>query len=179
MCSAVFMGMLCLFLFSCHQEKKGTRLTDNQDRIIKVNAVVNCSVNTAFNYFIDNNLLSKWLAVTADVELIEGGKYELFWSPENLDPTNNSTYGCKVLAFERPHYLMFEWRGNADQKMFMNNVRPLTMVTVLFTSLGEKKTKITLLHTGWRQGTEWEAAREHFIKAWAAALNQLESILLL
>jgi len=151
-------------------------MNDIPDKIITVHAVLNCPIDEAFSYFADNNLLTKWLTMKADVEMKEGGKYELFWTPDDPDLTNNSTYGCKVLSFDRPYYINIEWRGNAEQKSFMNNVRPLTNVTIIFSQLAATKTKVTLLHTGWRQDENWEAARQYFIKAWTAAFQQLETI---
>lgn len=146
------------------------------DKIITVNAILNCTIDSAFSYFTENGLLTKWLTVKADVEMKEGGKYELFWTPDDPDPTNNSTYGCKVLAVERPYYFNIEWTGNIDQKGFMNNVRPLTNVTVFFTPVANTETKVTLVHTGWRPGAEWESARQYFINAWRGALNQLQAL---
>jgi len=169
-----------LFLISLTftgQEIQGRNLNSMQnasDKIITENIILNCPIDSAFNYFADNDLLTKWLTTKADVEMQVGGKYELFWTPEDPDPTNNSTYGCKVLAVERPFYFSIEWMGNAEQKNFMNNVRPLTNVTVLFSQVDNNKTKVILIHTGWRQGENWEAARQYFIKAWAGALKQLE-----
>jgi len=150
---------------------------DTQDKIVTVTTVLNCSSYHAFDYFTNPSLLTKWLTEEADVELKEGGKYELFWTPQDPDKTNNSTYGCKILAFEQPYYLNFEWRGNADQKNFMNNVRPLTNVTVLFIKLENRKTKVTLIHTGWRQCENWELARQYFVKAWTGAFKQLEDLI--
>ncbi|NOU19833.1 MAG: SRPBCC domain-containing protein [Bacteroidales bacterium] len=121
---------------------------DTTDKIIAITAILNCSADTAFNYFVSNAHLEKWLTIKADVELKESGKYELFWSPDDPDRTNNSTFGCKILSFEKPNYLNFEWRGNSEQKEFMNNVRPLTNVTVIFSKLDKEKTKVTVLHTG-------------------------------
>ncbi|MFZ1080342.1 MAG: SRPBCC domain-containing protein [Candidatus Kryptoniota bacterium] len=51
--------------------------TDAHDNIITVKTILNCSIDTAFNYFADSKLLTKWLTQKADVELKEGGKYEL------------------------------------------------------------------------------------------------------
>lgn len=151
-------------------------MTDKQDKIITVNVILNCPIDTAFNYFSDNNLLTKWLTVKADVEMKEGGKYELFWTPEDPEPTNNSTFGCKVLAIDFPHYFNIEWRGNTEQKEIMNNARPLTNVTVLFSQLDRTKTKVAIIHTGWRPGDNWEMARQYFINAWTGAFKKLESI---
>lgn len=151
-------------------------IQDMADKIINMNVILNCTTDSAFDYFVNNDLLTIWLTNKADVEMKVGGKYELFWTPQDPDPTNNSTYGCKILAVERPYYLTVEWRGNADQKEFMNNVRPLTNVTVLFTQINNKQTKVTLIHTGWRQDDNWEAARQYFIKAWTGAFKNLEEL---
>jgi uncharacterized protein YndB with AHSA1/START domain len=152
-------------------------MKEQQDPIINLSAVLNCSPERAFDFFVDGNLLTQWLTEKAVVELIPGGKYELFWSPDDPDLTNESTYGCKILAFERGQFLNVEWRGNSAHKHFMNHVRPLTNVTVMFFKLDSSRTKVTLLHTGWRQDEHWEAARMFFIQAWTGAFQQLESLL--
>lgn len=149
---------------------------DSTDKIITVTAFLNCSPEVAFGYFSENELLEKWLTAKADVVMEPGGKFELFWTPNDPDLTNNSTYGCKVLAVDQPNYLNIEWKGNAEQKSFMNSVRPLTNVTFIFTKIDNTRTKVTLVHTGWRPGEEWEAARLYFIKAWSGALKELQTL---
>jgi uncharacterized protein YndB with AHSA1/START domain len=146
------------------------------DKIIVQTALLNCSTDKAFEMFTENKMLESWLTTKADVELKVGGKYELFWTPDDPDPTNNSTYGCKVLAVDQPNFFNIEWAGNAEQKEFMNSERPLTNVTILFTKLDGNQTKVTLIHTGWRQDEKWEAARQYFIKAWSGAFKQLEKL---
>ena len=173
----IIIGLLALTILSSEvksQTDNSKSIQNMSDKIIISNAILNCTIGTAFNFFSENDLLTKWLTNKADVEMKEGGKYELFWTPEDPDPTNNSTYGCKVLAVERPIYFIIEWMGNAEQKSFMNNVRPLTNVIVLFSQLDKNKTRVILIHTGWRQGENWETARQYFTKAWAGALKQLE-----
>jgi hypothetical protein len=147
------------------------------DKIITVRATLNCRIDDAFTYFSRNHLLTEWLTVQADVEMKEGGKYELFWTPDDPDPTNNSSYGCKVLSVDPPFYFNVEWMGNAEQKEYMNTVRPLTNVTVMFWSLDSEHTKVTLIHTGWRQGKRWEEARKFFTSAWQGAFNKLEDLI--
>lgn len=150
---------------------------DHKDPIIAQRAILHCPADIAFNHFVIESLLTSWLTKKANVELRVLGRYELYWTPDDPDKPNNSTHGCKILAFDRPHFLNFEWRGNAEQKEFMNNVRPLTNVTVLFNELGPGKTKVTLLHTGWRQGEKWDWARKYFVSAWSGAFRQLESLI--
>lgn len=146
------------------------------DRVIKVSTELNCSTENAFDFFAKNERLVEWLAPKADVEMVEGGKYELFWSPDDNDMTNNSTYGCRVLAVDRPYYFSIEWKGTKDHKSFMNYVSPLTNVTVVFSGLSDGRTRVSLVHTGWRQGTDWESAYQFFVHAWTGAFIGLEKL---
>lgn len=83
----------------------------------------------------------------ADVEPKVGGKYELFWNPE--DKENDSTIECKVLALHLNKFLSFEWKGPKQFRHFMNDVRPLTNVVIAFVPYVEG-TEVHLLHNGWR-----------------------------
>jgi uncharacterized protein YndB with AHSA1/START domain len=140
------------------------------DRIIYQSTTIECKPIEAFEFFTLDNHLEKWLTKVADVEPKVGGKYELFWNPE--DKQNDSTIGCKILAIVDGKLLCFEWKGPKQFKHFMNTVRPLTEVTVFFLSDPEG-TEIHLLHTGWRDSREWDEARRWFVKAWKMALEEL------
>jgi len=137
---------------------------------------LNCKSTSAFDYFTKLHLLIKWLTVKAHTELKQGGAYDLFWTPQDPDSTNNSIYSCKILALEKPYYLNVEWKGNKDHKRFMNNVQPLTNVTFIFSQKKESKTKVTILHTGWRDDDKWNEARKFFTNAWTVALKKLEAL---
>lgn len=144
------------------------------DKIIYHSINLNCNPNKAFKFFTVNKHLEKWLTEVADVEPKVGGKYELFWNPE--DRENDSTIGCKVLAISAGKFLCCEWKGPKQLKHFMNNVRPLTNVVVFFIPQIEG-TEVHLLHTGWRDTAEWEEARQWFDKAWAMTLTKLQTML--
>jgi uncharacterized protein YndB with AHSA1/START domain len=143
------------------------------DPIITQSANLNTTAEEAFKMFTENELLESWLTLKADVAPEPGGKFELFWEPD--DPENNSTIGCKVLAVESPHFISFEWKGPKQYKHFMNDAQPLTNVTVTFTPI-EKGTKVTLIHTGWRDTANWEEARHYFVNAWDGAFRKLEKL---
>lgn len=148
--------------------------SNSPDPVIHQTADLKSSVEEAFNYFTEPDKITQWLTQKAEIEPRVGGKYELFWTPEDPDPENNSTFGCRIQAIDPPNFIHFEWKGNAEQKHFMNCVQPLTQVSVTFTGISENQTRINLLHSGWRQGSEWESARQYFINAWNGALKQLE-----
>ena len=147
------------------------------DKILHLSTQVNCGVSEAFRMFTVNEMLESWLTVAADVEAKPGGRYELFWDPDNRE--NNSTIGCKITAMKKDKFIAFEWKGPTQFKHFMNNIVPLTHVVVFFIPYSEDNeqcTEVHLLHSGWGESTEWEEARTWFDKAWQAAFDRLQKL---
>ena len=144
------------------------------ENIILIKEEIDCDRETAFNLFTKNELLERWLTEKADVDPKVGGKYELFWVPENRE--SNSTIGCKITGMDRDKFISFDWKGPVDFELFMNSADPLTHVIVLFSQneSDSNKTVIHLFHTGWRNDSEWQKARNYFDKAWAIALQTLK-----
>ena len=146
------------------------------DKIIYQVANLKCNQKKAFEMFTINKHLEKWLTTLANVEPKVGGKFELFWNPE--DKENDSTIGCKIIGIEPDRFLAFEWKGPKQFKHFMNNTDPLTHVVVFFISCKVDKsnafTEVHLIHTGWRSSQEWQEARLWFEKNWKNAFQELK-----
>ncbi|MHA2280593.1 MAG: SRPBCC family protein [Promethearchaeota archaeon] len=144
------------------------------ENIIQLKVEVDCDINTAFDMFTQNKLLESWLTAKAEVDPKVGGKFELFWVPENRE--HDSTIGCKITGIEKNKFLSFGWKGPQQYESFMNFADPLTHV-IAFLSQEKKpsnKTVIHLLHTGWRNTPEWQEARDWFEKAWINAFEVLK-----
>ena len=141
------------------------------DKIIHLIATLKCDSHQAYEMFTVNAKRTSWLTRIAEVEPVVGGKYELFWRPE--DRENDSTIGCKVTAVQADQMISFEWRSSAQFKHFANHVDPLTHVVVFFMPDGDM-TNVHLVHSGWRSTPEWEEARQWQEKAWGMALEVLE-----
>ena len=144
------------------------------NRIIHDSVRLQCDIRRAFEMFTVNEHIQSWLAPLADVEAVEGGKYELFWDPD--DRESNSTIGCRVTAIESGKFLSFEWKGPEQFRHFMNNAEPLTHVVVFLIPCTEGSTPCTevhVIHSGWGISAEWEEARLWFERAWSNAFEQL------
>lgn len=147
------------------------------NKIIAQKARLHCSLERAFAMFIDNEQIQTWLTRIADVEPEVGGRYELFWDPD--DPEQDGTRGCKITAIEPEALLAFEWKG-PRQFDFMNEVDPLTHVAVFFAPCNEVLTPCTdiyLLHTGWGTTKDWDEARRYCARAWEDAFARLEALI--
>ncbi len=143
-------------------------------KIIYRSILLHCDVHRAFEMFTVNKLLQSWLTMVADVEPVVGGKYELFWNPE--DRENDSTIGCKVTAIEEGKFLSFEWKGPKQFQHFMNDADPLTHVVVFFIPSIEgstPSTEVHLIHSGWGSSLEWEQARLWFERVWSDTFEEL------
>ena len=146
-------------------------------KILHHSVRLNCDTHRAYEMFTVNKLLQTWLTKLADVEPEVGGKYELFWDPE--DKENNSTIGCKITAIEQDKLLAFDWKGPVQYKHFMNNADPLTQVVVSFVPYEDGTSscaEVHVIHTGWRNSSEWEEARKYFERAWSNALEELRKV---
>lgn len=144
------------------------------DKIIYYSIDLKSDLKTTFDMFTNNKMLETWLTSVADVEQTVGGKYELFWDPNNLE--DNSTIGCRITGIKPYHFISFEWRSPKQFKHFANKADPLTHVVVFFIPT-KQGTEVNLVHSGWRKSSEWEEARIWQEKAWAVAFKALEKCL--
>jgi len=142
-------------------------------KIIQIEIELNCDISRAFELFTVNEKLESWLPEKAEVEPKVGGKYELFWDPQNREI--NSTIGCKITSIKKDKFLSFEWKGPERFQSFLNFCDPLTHVVVVFSSSSydPHSTTLFLFHSGWRDGPEWQKAQDYFEKAWSGALTSL------
>ncbi len=148
----------------------------NMDKILYHVINLHTDAKNAFRMFIENEQIQTWLCPTADIEPLAGGKYELFWNPE--DREYDSTIGCRITAIEPNKFLSFEWKGPKQFNHFMNNADPLTHVVVFFIPREKgndsiSSTDVHLIHTGWRNSAEWDEARSWFERAWNEAFRVL------
>ena len=143
------------------------------ENIILIKMEMDSDIHNVFNMFTVNELLEEWLTEKADIEPEVGGKYELFWEPENREI--NSTIGCKITGIEEDRFISFEWKGPVQFQSFMNSVDPLTHVIIFFIPSSDVpiKTTIYLFHVGWRKSPEWQQARNYFDKVWRNVLREL------
>ena len=141
------------------------------NKIIHCKVKLKCDTKYAFEMFTKNELISTWLCKYADIEPVINGKYELFWD-DNKEI--NSTIGCKITAIEPSRLLCFEWKGSLEFSEFMNYSDPLTHVCVLFSQENNDSCEVNLIHSGWKDGENWETARKWFENCWNNLLNVLQ-----
>lgn len=129
------------------------------------------SADAAFKYFIDAEKLVQWLAYEAITDPYVDGRYELYWEPD--EDHQNSTAGCRITVFEKPYLIGFDWKGPRSLDSVMNQIDPLTHVSVFLYPLAPERVRVVLQHSGFGQSEEWKPARMFFDRAWDLALQRL------
>ena len=77
----------------------------------------------------------------------------------------------RVMALQPKKMLSFDW--NAPPHLPEARAQR-TFVVVRFAALDDKTTRVTLHHTGWGDGGQWDQAYAYFDKAWGSVLGNLK-----
>lgn len=106
--------------------------------------------------------LRSFFAPGAEVEPWPDGRYELYFMPE-APPGMRGADGMRVLAVQPERMLTFSW--NAPPSLPLAR-QQRTFVTVRLWPSKEGTTRVRLVHAGWGEGGEWDAAWSYFERAW-------------
>ena len=77
----------------------------------------------------------------------------------------------RFLALQPPRMLSFTW--NAPPSLPQAREQR-TFVVIRFQPVSERETRVTLHHTGWGDGGEWDKAYAYFDRAWGNVLGNLK-----
>jgi uncharacterized protein YndB with AHSA1/START domain len=102
------------------------------------------------------------------VELRPNGPYELYFLTENADG-DQGTEESRIIAYQEERMLSFTWRNTPYWE-----IRPFfTHVIVTLEPVGENRTRVRLVQSGFGDGGEWDTAYSYFDAAWSRVLNRL------
>lgn len=139
---------------------------------IHAEVVVKASPETVFKLWTTNEGVKKFFGLDAEIEKRVGGKYSIYFDPKDR---RLSSEGARILRYEPPNFLSFEWRGKPE--MIEMNAQPFpTWVEVQFESAEGNSTHITLDHYGFGEGGTWDPAYQFFSEAWPSVLNKLATL---
>tara|TARA_R110002073_G_scaffold38749_8_gene110997 strand:- start:18765 stop:19277 length:513 start_codon:yes stop_codon:yes gene_type:complete len=105
------------------------------------------------------------------IEMEPGGRYEVYFAVD-APVGQRGSEGTHVLGFQPERMLTITWA----LPPYMPEVRAhLTPLTLTFEPLSDTRTRVTILHSGWGQGGQWDQARAYFATNWPAVLDLMKS----
>ena len=124
------------------------------ERAIEKEVVVNATLDQAWEAWTTREGIRSFFAPDAVVEPRVGGAFHIHMDPGGA-PGMKGADEMRVMALQPKKMLSFDW--NAPPHLPEARAQR-TFVVVRFAALDDKTTRVTLHHTGWGEGGQWDQA---------------------
>ncbi|MGD2166162.1 MAG: SRPBCC domain-containing protein [Anaerolineae bacterium] len=132
------------------------------ERVIRETVTVDAPIDAVWDVWTTETGIRSFFAPAGNVGLRVGGPYEILFDPD-APPGERGAEGMRVLAFQPKAMLSFTWTAPPH----LSEVRgQLTHVLMRLRKLADGRTQVTLTHSGWGEGGQWDEAFEYFERAW-------------
>lgn len=145
--------------------------TTAAERAIDKEVLVPAGVDAVWQAWTTNEGLASFFAPEAVVEARVGGPFHIHMDPK-AQPGSRGADDMRILAIQPKKMLSFDW--NAPPHLPQAR-QQRTFVIVRLAPVDAKSTRVTLHHTGWGEGGEWDQAYQYFDRAWVQVLGGLKT----
>lgn len=139
------------------------------ERAIDKQIVVAASLDQAWEAWTTREGIVSFFAPDAKIEARVGGAFQIYIDP-GAPVGSKGADDMRFLALQPRRMLSFDW--NAPPSLPQARAQR-TFVVVRFEPLTDKATRVSLHHTGWGDGGEWDQAYAYFDRAWGNVLANL------
>jgi uncharacterized protein YndB with AHSA1/START domain len=140
------------------------------ERSIDKEVVVQATLDQAWAAWTTREGITSFFAPDARIEPRVGGAFQVYMDP-GAPAGQKGADDMRFMALQPKKMISFDW--NAPPHLAEARAQR-TFVIVRFEPLGETSTRITLHHTGWGEGGEWDKAHAYFDRAWGGVLGNLK-----
>ena len=133
-----------------------------EERAIEIEMVLDANVERVWDTWTTEEGVRSFFAPDCNIDLRVDGLYEIYFAPD-APPGRRGADGMRILVLEPKKRFAFTWNAPLDQPWVRAQ---RTHVTLHFESLGERQTRMRLVHGGWGTGADWDRAFEYFEAAW-------------
>ena len=156
----VFAGLLCA----------AALLSQAAERAIEKEVVVRATLDEAWAAWTTREGVVSFFAPDAVIDPRVGGAFHIHIDP-GAQPGAKGADDMRFMALQPKKMLSFDW--NAPPHLPEARAQR-TFVVVRFAAVDDKNTKVTLHHTGWGEGGEWDKTYAYFDRAWGGVLSNLK-----
>ena len=140
------------------------------ERAIVKEVVVAASPQQAWDAWTTREGIVSFFAPDARIEPRVGGAFAIYIDPQ-AEPGMKGADDMRFMALQPPRMLSFDW--NAPPSLPEARAQR-TFVVVRIEPVAEGQTRVTLTHTGWGDGGEWDKAYAYLDRAWGNVLGNLK-----
>lgn len=141
------------------------------ERALDKEVTVPAGVDAVWQAWTTSEGIKTFFAPDAVVEPRVGGAFQIYIDP-GAEPGSKGADDMRILAIQPKKMLSFDW--NAPPSLPQAR-QQRTFVIVRLYPVDAKTTRVTLHHTGWGDGGEWDQAYQYFDRAWGTVLAGLKT----
>ena len=140
------------------------------ERAIEKSVVVDATLDEVWDSWTTRDGVVAFFAPDARIEPHVGGAFNIYIDP-TAEPGSKGADDMRFMALQPKKMLSFDWSAPPH----LPEARAQrTFVVLRFDPVSDRQTRVTLHHTGWGDGGEWDKAYAYFDKAWAGVLASLQ-----
>ena len=140
------------------------------ERAIDKEMVVPATLDAAWAAWTTREGIVSFFAPDAVVDAKVGGPFQIYINPYG-EPGMKGADDMRFLAVQPKQMITFDWNAPPS---WPEARAQRTFVIVRFIVIDDKNTKVTLHHTGWGNGGEWDKTFTYFDRAWGNVLANLK-----
>ena len=140
------------------------------ERAIDKSIDVPATLDEAWAAWTTREGIVSFFAPDAEIDARVGGAFHIHIDP-GAPTGSKGADDMRFMALQPKQMLSFDW--NAPPHLPEARAQR-TFVIVRFEPLGERLTRVSLHHTGWGTGGEWDKAHAYFDRAWVNVLGNLK-----
>ena len=140
------------------------------ERSLDKEVIINADLDQAWRSWTTREGITAFFAPDAQIDPKVGGAFHIYIDP-GAEPGFKGADDMRFMALQPKQMISFDWNAPPSQPEIRGQ---RTFVIVRFTPVDATHTKVTLHHTGWGDGPEWDKTYGYFDKAWGFVLGNLK-----
>jgi uncharacterized protein YndB with AHSA1/START domain len=140
------------------------------ERAIDKTIEIAATLDQAWDAWTTREGITSFFAPDAVIDPRVGGAFSIHFDP-GAAPGSKGADDMRFMALQPKKMISFDW--NAPPHLREARAQR-TFVVVRFEPLGDKATRVSLHHTGWGDGGEWDKTYAYFDRAWGSVLANLK-----
>jgi uncharacterized protein YndB with AHSA1/START domain len=141
------------------------------ERAIDKDVVINATLDQAWQAWTTREGIVSFFAPDATIDARVGGAFQIYIDP-GAPAGSKGADDMRYMALQPQKMISFDW--NAPPSLPHARAQR-SFVIVRFTAVDDKTTRVSLHHTGWGEGGEWDKAYIYFDNAWRGVLGNLKT----
>jgi uncharacterized protein YndB with AHSA1/START domain len=140
------------------------------ERAIDKSVDVAATIDEAWDSWTTSQGITSFFAPDARVEPRAGGAFHIHFDP-TAPAGSKGADDMRFMALQPKRMISFDWNAPPSLPEARGQ---RTFIIVRFERVADKLTRVSLHHTGWGDGGEWDKAYGYFDRAWGNVLASLK-----